>query len=286
MLMKLVIDMPHRYACMRAHTATHLLHAELTEIFPQTKQAGSFVGPDELRFDFFADRALTNEELVKIAQRIQDGIATNDAVSIQEMPYEQAIQTGAKAFFEDSYPEIVRVVSIGSPVYSIELCGGTHVDCTGQIGSFVIVEQTAVAAGVKRIVALTGVKVAEYVSKLHTQMDVLAHKVGVPVKQLEAKIDKILGELQEANKTIAQLSQGLINTLEWHPLNVGSLQCDAYWQYDEKIAPLGLSFADAVAKIKHIAQERTWILVAQNGQYAFAHPQAKQWLKEQAIKGG
>lgn len=91
--MKLSIDRSHRYACMRAHTATHILHAELTKIFPQTKQAGSYVGPDELRFDFFTERGLTNAELCDIAQHINQVIADNEKVSVQEMPYEQAIAT-------------------------------------------------------------------------------------------------------------------------------------------------------------------------------------------------
>lgn len=110
--MKLSIDRAHRYACMRAHTATHLLHAELGKIFPQTKQAGSYVGPDELRFDFFADRGLTHEELNIIAHCVNQAISANELVSVQEMSYEEALKTGAKAFFEDTYPEIVRVVSI------------------------------------------------------------------------------------------------------------------------------------------------------------------------------
>jgi alanyl-tRNA synthetase len=97
---------------MRAHTATHLLHAALTNIFPQTKQAGSYVGPDELRFDFFAERLLTSEELQQIVSQINTSITANLPVSVAEMSYDDAIKTGAKAFFEDTYPEVVRVVSI------------------------------------------------------------------------------------------------------------------------------------------------------------------------------
>ena len=110
--MKLLIDIAHRIACMRAHTATHLLHAELTKIFPQTKQAGSYVGPDELRFDFFSQRSLTEDEIKEITTTINSIIRANEQVSVQELPYEEAIKTGAKAFFEDTYPDIVRVVSI------------------------------------------------------------------------------------------------------------------------------------------------------------------------------
>lgn len=111
-----------RTACMRAHTATHMLHMLLAEIFPQTKQAGSYVGEDELRFDFFADRLLHKEELDNITQRINVLINEDYTVSTSEMNYQQAVASGAKAFFEDKYPEIVRVVRIHD-TQSVELCG-------------------------------------------------------------------------------------------------------------------------------------------------------------------
>ena len=178
--MKLLIDIAHRIACMRAHTATHLLHAELTKIFPQTKQAGSYVGPDELRFDFFSQRSLTEDEIKEITITINTIIRANEQVSVQEMPYEQALTTGAKAFFEDTYPEIVRVVSVGfegNRAYSVELCGGTHVRETGQIGSFVLIEQSAVAAGIKRVTALTGPKVSDYVMQLQSHIEQVSTKI-------------------------------------------------------------------------------------------------------------
>ena len=287
--MKLSIDRAQRYACMRAHTATHILHAELTKIFPQTKQAGSYVGPDELRFDFFAERGLTNDELNRIAQHINHVIADNEMVSIQEMSYEQAIATGAKAFFEDSYPEIVRVVSVGfegNKGYSVELCGGTHVAETGQIGSFVFIEQGAVAAGVKRITALTGPKVADYVGQLQSQIDVLAQKVGVPSKQLDAKIDKLIAESDEMKIKIEQLSAGLIQNITWKEGEFGSMSFDAIWSYENDIASLGLSFSDAVNKIKSIAQDRSWVMISTTGQYALAHSQAKNLTKDLGLKGG
>lgn len=287
--MKLSIDLSHRYACMRAHTATHLLHAELTKIFPQTKQAGSYVGPDELRFDFFAERGLTSEELDFITAQVNHIISANEKVSVQEMSYDQALKTGAKAFFEDSYPEIVRVVSVwyqGNTSYSVELCGGTHVAETGQIGAFVIIEQGAVAAGVKRITALTGPKVAAYVGQLQSQIDGLAHKVWVPTKQLEAKIEKILAESDEMSTKIEQLSAGLIKSIIWKLGQIESVSCDAIWSYEDDIALLGLSFADAVNTIKSIAQERSWLMVSATDQYALSHKKAKVIVKELGLKGG
>jgi alanyl-tRNA synthetase len=130
---------------MRAHTATHLLHAQLATIFPQTKQAGSLVDEDYLRFDFYADVALTQEQIDAIEQTINTQITQALPVDVQEMSYDTAIQAGAKAFFEDKYGNMVRVVSIGDKL-SVELCGGTHVSNTAHIGTFAIIGQESVAA--------------------------------------------------------------------------------------------------------------------------------------------
>ena len=157
---RLHIDASRREANKRAHTATHLLHARLIGLFPQTHQAGSYVGPDELRFDFVAERMLTDGELAELTQNINDFIAQGQQVMTRELPYQEALQSGAKAFFEEKYPETVRVVSIpgtrsAQDVYSLELCGGTHVDNTAHIGAFIVTEQTSIAASTRRIVALT-----------------------------------------------------------------------------------------------------------------------------------
>ena len=310
--MKIQIDIPHRYACMRAHTATHLLHAELWKIFPQTKQAGSYVGPDELRFDFFAERSLTNEELQHISWEINNYIINNYPVSVTEMSYEDAIKTGAKAFFEDTYPEIVRVVSIWSSswqrkdpgqkkdnwvidwldtslhsvwqLFSVELCGGTHVSETNQIGSFFIIEQTAVAAGIKRIVALTGPKVAVHAQVLQDNLDQIANRISVPVKQLDAKIDKILVESDDMKQKIEQLSLGIIKNLNRKNWKISIYDCDWIFDFDTDIGTLWISFADVVTYFKSLSQNRSWLVYTQWWQYAFFHPQAKKIAQELALK--
>lgn len=303
--MKLQIDIPHRYACMRAHTATHLLHAELWKIFPQTKQAGSYVGPDELRFDFFAERSLTAEELYHISIEINNVICDSYPVSVAEMSYEDAIKTGAKAFFEDTYPEIVRVVSIQAasskqqvtsiwrfeleawdlePWCSIELCGGTHVSDTSQIGSFFITEQTAVAAGVKRIVALTGPKVAAHAQVLQQNLDQIANKISVPVKQLDAKIEKILAESEVLNTQVEKLTVGVIKNLIRTAWKLSTYSCDGVFDFDKDIASLWISFSEVVNCLKSLAQNRTWLLTTTSGQYALFHPQAKQIAQELGLK--
>lgn len=156
--MKLIVDLQQRYAKMRAHTATHLLHAALDEMLGGTKQAGSLVDQDFLRFDFAAKQPLTNEQLAIIDSKINHWIAHSLSVTTTESSLAEATKLGAKAFFEDKYGDIVRVVSVQDgdvDLKSVELCGGTHVTNTNHIGAFKIVEQEAVASGVRRIIAVT-----------------------------------------------------------------------------------------------------------------------------------
>lgn len=282
--MKLQIDLSHRYACMRAHTATHLLHAELSKIFPQTKQAWSYVWPDELRFDFFSERWLSSDEIQQIAININNIIAMNEFVTVQELSYEDAIKTWAKAFFEDSYPEIVRVVSVGSQGRSVELCGGTHVTETSHIWAFFFVEQTSVAAGVKRIVALTGPKVSFHTKSLQDHLDYIAQKVSVPVKQLDAKIEKILIECDEMKDKIEQLSIGIIKNLNRKEWKISTYVCDGVFDFDKTIVELWISFSDLVNQLKSVGNNRTWIVYTQAGQYALSHSQAKNITKELNLK--
>lgn len=312
--MKIVVDRAHRYACMRAHTATHLLHAELWKIFPQTKQAGSYVGPDELRFDFFAERNLTADELAHITDVINAVIYNNETVTVQEMSYEEAIKTGAKAFFEDTYPEVVRVVSIASsswaersgversPSYdnrqdpssssgwrqwilSVELCGGTHVSETSQIGSFFITEQSSVAAGIKRITALTGTKVSTHLQGVQDHLDQIAHKVDVPVKQLDAKLEKIVLELHQANITIADIAEEYVQSLSEDNIAFDSAKIEYVICIDtDKIAG-ALWFSTIVDALKLTAYNSR-VVYTKVWQYALFHPQAKETLKNLTIKWG
>lgn len=173
--MQLIVNIAQRYAKMRAHTATHLLHAALTQIFPDTKQAGSLVDNDLLRFDFYAERLLTPFELAVIEKRINQIIYLACEVKTEEMTIDQASKLGAKMFFEEKYGDIVRVVQVINKDFpaefqqddnaeyfsrfgealSLEFCGGTHVNNTKEIGAFTILSQEAVASGIKRIIAVT-----------------------------------------------------------------------------------------------------------------------------------
>ncbi len=149
------VDRPLRGATMRNHTATHLLHAALRQVLgTHVKQAGSVVEPNRLRFDFTHYAAMTQDELLEVERLVNEQILANTAVHTDVMELEQALQTGAMALFGEKYGEQVRVVQI--PGFSRELCGGTHVDRTGDIGLFKVIYEGSISAGVRRIEAVTG----------------------------------------------------------------------------------------------------------------------------------
>ena len=143
---------------MRNHTATHLLHHELQRRpWAHARQAGSLVAPDRLRFDFTHSKALTLEELERIEAGVNQAILGNYELHIQHKPLQQAIDEGATALFGEKYGAVVRNITIGEPeIFSNELCGGTHVDETGDIGVFLITSEGSAAAGIRRIEAVTG----------------------------------------------------------------------------------------------------------------------------------
>lgn len=218
--MKLVVDQSQRYAKMRAHTATHLLHAELAKIFKNTKQAGSFVDEDSLRFDFHADRLLTQEEIFTIENAVNTIIYDACVVDISEVSYQEAIALWAKAFFEDKYGDIVRLVRVfdrENKAISLELCWGTHVANTKDIGCFAIISQEAVASGVKRIVAVTWPKVMIKMHDVQDILDTTVAKLGIKTStQLLDKLDKTLKEYDDMKSMIESLETKMIRQLlEW-----------------------------------------------------------------------
>lgn len=170
--MKLSVDLSQRYAKMRAHTATHLLHAQLTTIFPHTKQAGSLVDSDLLRFDFYADKLLTSEQIREVESKINQIIFNAFPVDLLQTSFDEALKLWAKAFFEEKYGDEVRVIRVhdGDENISVELCWWTHVANTRDIWAFTIISQEAVASGIKRITAYTWPKVIE---KLHNYEEIL-----------------------------------------------------------------------------------------------------------------
>jgi alanyl-tRNA synthetase len=185
------VDFEKRLQTMYNHTATHLLHAALKKVLGKhVNQKGSLVSPEILRFDVSHFTRISDEELHRVEFLVNEKIRENIPVIIREMPKEEALQLGAMALFGEKYGNIVRVVTI-DPAFSIELCGGTHVSSTGMIGVFTITSESAVAAGVRRIEALTGSAAIRYITDRIEQNKAVATLLRTkdPVKAIERLLE-------------------------------------------------------------------------------------------------
>ena len=197
-----IVDADRRKAIMRAHSATHLLQKALqTVLGDHVHQAGSFVDEDHLRFDFTHFSAMTAEEIARVNDLVQEAVLEGYGVDIKEMSIEDAKAIGATALFSEKYGDTVRVVNMGG--YSIELCGGTHLDNTAKVGSFRITSEASVASGVRRIEAITGKAfVADAANARNLLGDVCAAvKVKKP-EELENKLNAQLEEIKQLKKEI------------------------------------------------------------------------------------
>ena len=188
------IDVERRKAIMRAHSATHLLQKALVKVLgDHVHQAGSLVTPDRLRFDFTHYSAVTPEELAKIVAMVQSAILEGYNVDVREMPIDQAKEMGATALFSEKYGDTVRVVNMSG--YSIELCGGTHLDNTAKVGPFRIESESSVASGVRRIEAITGKVCLEQMDiaqqRVYNACSILKTKPAELAQKLENQIDEI-----------------------------------------------------------------------------------------------
>ncbi|MEY4608678.1 MAG: alanyl-tRNA synthetase [Gemmatimonadota bacterium] len=194
----------------RNHTATHLLHAALrTELGDHVHQAGSLVAPDRLRFDFTHHGPVTREQLDRIEQLVNEGIWANADVRISERSYQEAIAAGAMALFGEKYGDVVRVVDI--PGLSTELCGGTHVRNTGQIGVLRIVGESGVAAGVRRIEAVTGRRAHALLREREATLVAVATKLKVnalTTEVLTKKVDDLLAERKKLERRVEEALAG------------------------------------------------------------------------------
>jgi len=190
---------------MRNHSATHLLHKALRNLIgSQVEQRGSLVEPERLRFDFTCPRALTDAELAQIDEQINRWIRADFAVQTTIMPLQEAMTTGAMALFGEKYDNFVRVVSMGS---SIELCGGTHCLSTGQIGLYITVQETSVAAGIRRIEALTGRAAEAYLRRRSATVERIAAKLQTQPDTLDARIEQLQQELTAARRQVVQFQR-------------------------------------------------------------------------------
>ena len=199
-----VVDAQARAATARNHSATHLLHAALREVLGEhVTQKGSLVEPERLRFDFSHFEPVDEEGLAEIERRVNSWILSNAAVSTEVMPLDAAVERGALALFGEKYAEDVRVLSIGD--VSTELCGGTHVSRAGDIGLFKIVSETGVAAGVRRLEALSGDGAYAWLSALDASTARLAALMKADRDGLEERVQQLLGRNRELEKMVEGL---------------------------------------------------------------------------------
>lgn len=204
----LQVDVERRRAIARNHTATHLLQAVLVEILgDHVKQSGSLVEPGRLRFDFTHFSPLTPEELQRVEERVNKEIRNNKILATNQLSKEEAIAGGATALFGEKYADTVRVVSIDS--LSKELCGGTHVTSTGEIGLFQILSETGIAAGVRRIEAVTGSTALARTRENQKKLDKVCDLLRSTPELLGNKVEDILVRLKEMEKEIGRLNARL-----------------------------------------------------------------------------
>ena len=198
------VDAPTRDATRRNHTATHLLHAALRKVLgSHVKQAGSLVAPDRLRFDFVHASPVTREQILELEQIVNEQIYRNAPVITEERSTEEAMASGAMALFGEKYGDRVRVVSI--PGFSMELCGGTHCRATGDIGFFTIVSEGGVAAGVRRIEAVTGGVAVQHHQALRAALDEVLSALGTTADRGRAAVEHLQSESKRLAREVSKL---------------------------------------------------------------------------------
>jgi alanyl-tRNA synthetase len=202
------VDATVRDTTRRNHTATHLLHAALREVLgTHVKQAGSLVAPDRLRFDFAHFQPVTRAEIDHIERIVNDQIVRNTVVSTEVRSTQEAIAAGAMALFGEKYGDQVRVVSV--PGFSLELCGGTHVSATGDIGFFVVVGESGVAAGTRRIEALTGAGAVAWAQHQRAMLASVVEALHVTDEHAGEAIEKLQSEGKRLTREVTQLKTKL-----------------------------------------------------------------------------
>jgi len=204
----LAVDTAVRAATARNHTCTHLLHKALKNVLgSHVNQAGSLVTPDRLRFDFTHIAAMTPDELSRVEDEVNASILLDAPVTIEVLPIEAARSKGATALFGEKYGDTVRVVEV--PGVSMEFCGGTHLAATGQAGSFLILSESGVAAGTRRIEAATGLNTIRHVREMRGELDESLHVAKAKAGELPARIKKLQDDIRALTKEKEQLAAKL-----------------------------------------------------------------------------
>ena len=207
---ELIIDSVRRHKIARSHSATHLLQQALQDVLgDHVMQAGSYVDDNYLRFDFNHFQAMTKEEIAKVEEIVNEKVDEYLPIKMEELPIEEAKKLGAMAIFGEKYGEIVRVVSMGD--YSIEFCGGTHIDNTGKVGGFKIISEAGIASGVRRIEAITGSNVIKYLAGKESTIGAVAHVLKTSESDLTRKATQVMSDIKELENTIKSIKSDEIS---------------------------------------------------------------------------
>ncbi|MEM7018603.1 MAG: alanine--tRNA ligase [Pseudomonadota bacterium] len=230
------VDQQARASTARNHSATHLMHAALRNTLgAHVQQKGSLVAPDRLRFDFSHFEPISKETLQQIERAVNSQILGNTSVETKLMDLEEAIDSGAMALFGEKYDEQVRVLAMGDDRFSVELCGGTHVGQVGDIGLFKIINETGVAAGVRRIEAITGEGALVWVENAESRLDRISGILKADANQLENRVTQLLDQIKQQEKELEQLQAKLASNqsgdlvsqaVEVHGIKVLATQID------------------------------------------------------------
>jgi alanyl-tRNA synthetase len=203
------VDMLRRADTARNHSGTHLLHAALRQVLgPHVRQAGSLVAPDRLRFDYSHVSPLSGEELLDIQSLVNRKVQDNLKVTVRHSTFTQAVGDGALAFFGDKYGDVIRVVEMSDgQAFSHEVCGGTHVNATGQIGPLFVIGDASIGGGMRRVEAVTGRSAEQLFTERSTTLESISHKLQTPINDLEMKVDSFLDEVDRLRKQVASLER-------------------------------------------------------------------------------
>jgi len=244
------VDLEKRRKTAVHHSATHLMHTALRKVLgTHVQQKGSLVNEEYLRFDFSHFSKMTKEEIEKVESIVNEKIRENIPVIIKQMPKEEALKTGAMALFGEKYGDIVRVV-IMDPSYSIELCGGTHVGNTGELGFFKIINETAVGAGLRRIEAMSGKAAEDFINKESEEFQSIKEQLKNP-KDTRKALESLLSEKEKLNKQIDQLESQILSAVS-KEISANSILINGINFIGEIVS---ISNADALKKLFSLLKE-------------------------------
>jgi len=265
-----VVDSARRKAISRNHTSTHLLHAALRQILgDHVRQSGSLVDDKKLRFDFTHFAALSEEEIQRVEKLVNEKIIDNLPVTIRVTSLEEGLAEGAMAIFEEKYGEKVRLVKVGE--FSKELCGGIHVKNTGEIGLFKITAESSVAAGLRRIEAVTGEEALNYVLTLEKNLKDLEKLLKVGRQEIIVRVEKLLASLEEKDEEIRKLKRRLLNPASQPPemreikgvklatQKVEEIDLEALRNYADQLKQ---KIGSGVVFLASAVADRAWLVVA------------------------